>query len=200
MPDGTDGGEKPPKDEELDDEVQEKSYPLAEGSTPIEIEGREISKIVLYPHGAPAPQDNNELAALLTKKESELDKKDKLLEKMKAELTETKAKLTKFEEKAKENEEKEKTSMADEFNELCEQVGLDKIEKPEDLSAEAIEAKLESAKGFIKKLGETPGKPKPKTKQELADEGDKDELKKKKRLEMFGHEDPLGTKPDGGEK
>lgn len=195
MPDNED----PPKgDENIDDEVEKEAYPLSEGSKPLEIEGRQLSKIILVPHGAPEMKTDSELAVLLMKKENELEKVNKAFEKMKAELEELKKTNGELEQSVKENGDKEKASLSEELNTLREKVGLEKIEKPEELSLDAINAKLEDARALVKKLEDKPGPPDPKLKKELSDD-DKAAAKKKKRMEMLGKEYAAGDEPKEGD-
>ena len=53
----------------------------------------------MYPHGAPLPENNNELAKLLTKKENDLEKVKKELEKSKQEKEDLNKELKEIKEK-----------------------------------------------------------------------------------------------------
>ena len=77
-------------------------------------------------------------------------------------------------------------------------MGLEKIEKPEELSLDAINAKLEDARALAKKLEDKPGDPDPKLKKELT-EDDKAALKAKKRMEMLGKKHAAGQEPKEGD-
>lgn len=189
------GDEKDPKetDEELDEDIVKQAYPLAEGSNPVEIEGRQLAKIILYPHGAQVPENNNELAKLLSKKESELEKVKKELEKSKEDNDKLAKDLKESKEALSKIEDTEKATLSKELNEVREKVGLDKIEKPEELSLEVIRSKMEDAKA-LSKVEKKPGDPKPDLKKELAEGKDKEEKKKALRMKLLGHEEVPGTK------
>ena len=190
------GDETDPKedDEELDKDIVKQAYPLSEGSKPVEIDGRQIARLVLYPHGAQVPENTNELAKLLTKKENDLEKVKKELEKSKQEKEDLDKKLKEIEEKLSKIEETEKTELSKELNEMREKVGLDKIEdeKLKALSLEVMRSKMEDAKD-LSKVEKEPGKPKPNLKKELAEGKDKEEKKRVLRKKMFGHDEVPGT-------
>jgi len=191
------GENDPPEDgDKLDGDIEKQAYPLSEGSDPVEIEGRLLAKVILYPHGAKVPENNNELAKLLAKKDKELDTQKKLSAELTKKLAEITAEKVELEKKIKTAEDVEKAELSKELNELREKVGLDKIEKPEELSLEVVRSKMEDAKA-LSKVEKKPGDPKPDLKKELAEGKDKEEKKKALRMELLGHEDVPGSKKEG---